>query len=153
MLFVVTILIVIFFTDIKYGIIPFMIVVPACVIILAYTALFTPSVLLSSILSAIGLFLFFFLLYRYTHGRGMGFGDVMYVCLMGLLLGFPRSILGLYIAFLTGAIVAVLLISLKKKQFAGGTIPFGPFLVLGTFIGLFWGDFLVEKVIQLLFPL
>jgi leader peptidase (prepilin peptidase) / N-methyltransferase len=95
--------------------------------------------ILSGVLSAIGAGGFFFFLFAVTRGRGMGFGDVIYALLMGFTLGFPGVIVGLYIAFVTGAIVSILLVFLKRKKFRGGTIPFGPFLVFGTFVSLFWG--------------
>ena len=74
----------------------------------------------------------------------MGFGDVFYSLFMGYLLGFPKIIVGLYIAFLTGAFVSLMLILGNKKKLKGGTIPFGPFLVLGTLISLFWGDLIIR---------
>jgi leader peptidase (prepilin peptidase)/N-methyltransferase len=62
---------------------------------------------------------------------------------MGFILGFPFVIVGLYFAFVTGAIVSLTLVLLKKKKFRGGTIPFGPFLVLGTLVGLLYGTQLI----------
>jgi len=57
---------------------------------------------------------------------------------MGLVLGWPKILVALYLAFLTGAIVGVILILLGKKRF-GEHIPFGPFLTTATWIGLLWG--------------
>ncbi|MCR4263838.1 MAG: prepilin peptidase [Candidatus Roizmanbacteria bacterium] len=68
--------------------------------------------------------------------EGMGFGDVQLAFVMGLLLGSPGIIVALYIAFLTGAFLSVILILSKRKRF-GQTVPFGPFLVVGTLIVLF----------------
>jgi prepilin signal peptidase PulO-like enzyme (type II secretory pathway) len=73
----------------------------------------------------------------------MGFGDVKYAFFMGLLLGYPVIIVGLYTAFLTGALVGVILIIAKKRKF-GQIIPFGPFLVLGTVVAMFWGNQLLN---------
>jgi len=72
-------------------------------------------------------------------------GDVKLAVLMGLVLGWPGIIISLYLAFLTGAVVGVILILLKKKRF-GEHIPFGPFLVTGTFIALFWGEKIWHQV-------
>ena len=76
----------------------------------------------------------------------MGFGDVKLVFLIGLILGILNTVLALYLAFLTGAAVGLILILWGKRKFFGGKIPFGPFLVLGTFISLFLG----EKIIKVL---
>lgn len=78
-----------------------------------------------------------------TKGKGMGGGDVKLGVLMGLGLGFPQSILAVILAFLSGAIVSLILISGGKKHF-GQTIPFGPFLVLGSLITLFWGNRILD---------
>lgn len=95
--------------------------------------------ILWALLSAVGLSLFFALLIITTRGRGMGWGDVKYVFLLGLALGFPASIIAVLLAFLTGALVSLILIVIKKKHF-GQTIPFGPFLSLGAIASLFWGN-------------
>ena len=151
-------LLVIFFADIRYGIIPFNVVVLSLFLIIIWNLL-SPLLaggqnvsfhthLLNSILSAAGAGGFFFLLFAATKGRGMGFGDVIYAFLMGFILGFPRVILGLYIAFVTGAVVSLLLVALKKKKLKGGTIPFGPFLVFGTFVSLLWGKFILAYLFR-----
>lgn len=78
-------------------------------------------------------------LYVFTKGRGMGFGDVKLVFLLGFLLGFPMSFVMYYVAFLTGAVWGVILILSGKKSLKGSAIAFGPFLFLGAFIALIWG--------------
>jgi len=82
--------------------------------------------------------LFFALLIIITKGKGMGWGDVKYVLFLGLALGFPNAVIGLFLAFLLGAIFSVGLLIIRKKHF-GQTIPFGPFLSLGAYIALLWG--------------
>ena len=72
----------------------------------------------------------------------MGLGDVKFAFFMGLLLGFPNIIVACYLAFLTGAVAGVILILLRKKNLKQH-IAFGPFLVLGTVIALFYGDRLI----------
>lgn len=66
----------------------------------------------------------------------MGFGDVKFAFLIGLFLGLPLSISALYLAFLTGGGVSFILILWKKKRLKS-TVPFGPFLVIGTFLAIF----------------
>lgn len=96
-------------------------------------------------MSGLGAGIFFLALFLFTRGRGMGFGDVKFAFLMGLVLGFPNIIVSLYIAFLTGAIIGIILMIWGKKRFFGTAIPFGPFLVLGTFAALFWGEIIFQK--------
>lgn len=154
-LFIASCLLLIFFIDLKYGIIPFAIIFPAMLVTFFYLLLTlptftTPDQIISSILSASGSFLFFLFLFLITKGRGMGFGDVVYVFFMGLLLGYPLIFVGMYIAFLSGAIISLLLVYLKKKKLHGSTIPFGPFLVLGTFIAWIWGERLFAVAVKIL---
>jgi leader peptidase (prepilin peptidase) / N-methyltransferase len=149
-LFIVSCLVVVFFTDLKYGIIPDKILFPATIISFLYLILNTKYLILPYLFSALGACLFFLLLFLITRGKGMGFGDVKFAFLMGLILGFPNIVISLYIAFLTGAIIGIILIVWRKKRMFGTAIPFGPFLVLGTFLALFWGNVIFQKVMLLL---
>jgi len=133
----------IFFADIEYGIIPDMLVILSTIASIAY--LFEKHVPLTNHLYAgIGSLFFFLLLFVVTRGRGMGFGDVKFSFVLGFLLGFPSVIVALYIAFLTGALVSIILVVWRKLRFFGSTIPFGPFLVVSVIISLFWGDQILQ---------
>lgn len=139
--------IVIAIIDIKHGIIPNVFVYPCIIISVVYHLLFL-SLSLPYFLSALGAGAFFLFLFLITRGRGMGFGDVKLAVLLGLFLGFPYIIISLYIAFLTGALVAFILVLGKKKKFSGGTIPFGPFMIAGALLAFFYGDFLWNHVLR-----
>lgn len=138
-LLLISALIVVFFTDLKSQIIPDQIVYPAIFFSLIFLISQSPNIPISPILSASGAALFFLTLVVVTRGRGMGWGDVKLAGLMGLILGFPKIIVALYLAFLTGAIIAVILVLVGKKRF-GQSIPFGPFLSGATIASLFWGQ-------------
>lgn len=92
---------------------------------------------LFAVAAGAGMALFFALLIVITRGRGMGWGDVKYVFFIGLALGFPNSLIAVFLAFLLGAVFSVVLILANKKHF-GQTIPFGPFLSLGMIAVLFF---------------
>jgi len=106
------------------------------------------SVLLT-LISAVLLLLFFYFLVVITKGRGMGGGDVKFSFLMGLILGFPKIIPAFFISFLTGALVGLILILIGKKTIKQ-TIPFGPFLVMGTVSGFVLGDGIIAWYLKLL---
>lgn len=91
-----------------------------------------------SVAVAVGITLFFWFLNKVTKGKGFGLGDVKLAPSLGLILGWPRGLVGIMTAFISGAVVAVVLMLLGKKKF-GQTLPFGPFLVLGTAVALWWG--------------
>lgn len=155
-LLIVSSLIVIFFADLKYGIIPDKIIFPAILVSFLFS-LFTAKEsfevgFVNHLLSAVGAGLFFLLLFLITKGRGMGFGDVKFAFLMGLILGFPNIIVALYVAFLTGAIVGIILIIWRKKRMVGTSIPFGPFLVLGTLAAIFFREFFLQNFLRMVLP-
>ena len=136
--------IVIFFTDLKYGIIPDKIVFPAIFVSIFYLLLFNPSFLVIHLLCGLGAFIFFIAIsygfFVLTKKQSMGGGDIKLSLLLGLFLGFPGILVSLYIAFLTGAVVSIILILWKKKTSLKDTLPFGPFLILGSIISFFFGS-------------
>jgi len=79
----------------------------------------------------------------------MGWGDVKLAFFMGLLLGFPNILLALFLAFFLGAIIGLGLILVHWKTLRS-EVPFGPFLVIGTIIALFWGQLIVNWYFHLL---
>lgn len=83
---------------------------------------------------------------------GIGMGDVKLMTMMGLALGYFHwhlVILALFIGYLVGAVVAILLILLKKKS-RKDRIPFAPYLALGSFVSLIWGPKIIELYLNLL---
>lgn len=144
---IISIFIVIFFADLKYGIIPDRMLLPAAVIISLWLIIFDQPQIINHLLSGLGAFLFFLLIFGLTRGRGMGFGDVKFAFIIGLLLGFPGTVLALYIAFLTGGIIGIILILWKKKRLKSA-VSFGPFLVAGTLISFFLSPLVIPWLIQ-----
>ena len=91
------------------------------------------------LLSTLGASAFFLAIILITRGKGMGLGDAKLAFLMGLVLGWPNILAALFLAFFMGATVGVGLIFLGRKTMKS-QIPFGPFLIAGTMIMLFWGQ-------------
>ena len=98
---------------------------------------------LNYILSSIFSFSFLGFLYLITKKRGMGFGDVKLAIFMGFFLGYPKIIVAFYIAFVVGALTSLILIIYKKAS-RKTQIPFGPFLILGTFVAWWWGGQIIS---------
>lgn len=149
-LFIASSFIVIFFEDLKFGIIPDKVVFPAIIISLAYSFIIHNSLFIVYLSSAVGAFAFFLILFLITRGKGMGFGDVKLAFLLGLVLGFPEIILALYLAFLTGAIAGIILIIWRKKRSLKEAIPFGPFLIAGALVSIFLGGLIIPRVMLFL---
>lgn len=99
--------------------------------------------LILGILMAFLIGLFFFSLIFATNGKGMGGGDLKLGIFIGLVFGFPNSVLALILSFILGSLVGVLMIIFGKRKF-GQTIPFGPFLSTSAIITLFWGKEILD---------
>jgi leader peptidase (prepilin peptidase)/N-methyltransferase len=73
----------------------------------------------------------------------LGFGDVNLSGVLGLILGWPLILPGLVLAILIGGIVSLiyLIIMLVLRRYTLFTaLPYGPFLVAGAFLLLFFGE-------------
>ncbi|PIQ98251.1 MAG: prepilin peptidase [Candidatus Nealsonbacteria bacterium CG11_big_fil_rev_8_21_14_0_20_39_9] len=146
-------LIIIFVYDLKHYIIPDAVIYPAIAIAFLYQLfrmlnfvnwnLFgiwnVESGILRPISSAFLASLFFLAIVFLSQGKWMGLGDVKLAFLMGLFLGFPNILVALFLAFFIGAIIGIGLI-ISGKRTLKSEVPFGPFLITGTFIALFWGN-------------
>ena len=73
------------------------------------------------------------LLYRKV---GMGMGDVKLMGMLGLFFGFANTIQIFVFSFFIGAIISVFLLITKLKK-SDDYIPFGPFIVVASFITIF----------------
>jgi leader peptidase (prepilin peptidase)/N-methyltransferase len=80
--------------------------------------------------------------------RGMGWGDVKMAGLIGLMTGYPRVIAGLFLGILSGGLIAITLLIFRKKS-RKDAIPFGPFLALGAFIALIYGQEIIDWYLSL----
>ena len=76
----------------------------------------------------------------YVAGRGaFGFGDVKLSVLMGLVVGFPSVLVGIFLGALAAGVFVlplVLLRILDRRDY----IAYGPFIAAGAVIALLWGD-------------
>ncbi|HDL75126.1 MAG TPA: prepilin peptidase [bacterium] len=143
-----SLLIIIFVYDLKHYLIPDKVIYSAIVITFIYNSIFnwfygSMTLWLYGFMAAFIASGFFLLIFLVSKGKWIGFGDVNLGFLMGFLLGWPNVLVALFGGFFIGAIIGVGQIFLGKKTLKS-QIPFGPFLITGTFIALFWG----EKIIQ-----
>lgn len=142
------------FQDLKYGYLSDKIILLSSVITLLFYVVFKNELFLNHLLSGILSFLFFVLIsYVFllaTKKQGMGGGDIKLSFLLGLFLGFPGIVLTLYIAFLTGAFASIILVLWRKKDYLKDSVPFGPFLIIGTIISVFLGGIIYPLVASFL---
>ncbi|MFA6005040.1 MAG: prepilin peptidase [Patescibacteria group bacterium] len=123
--------VVILITDIKWQIILDEALIPLLAIGLITTASLLPFYLGGSLIAAT----LFLLLHVLSSGQAMGYADVKLVFAMGFLLTLPNLFLALYIAFLTGGVLSVILLIGRFKKLQS-RIALGPFLVIGLLCAL-----------------
>lgn len=142
------IMLILFLADFRYGVVLTPIVYGGVGMTLLYRVILVGAGqyqimdLVKSCLVAGGAYGFFWFLNRITRGRGMAEGDMDVALYFGLLLGWPRGLIGLGVSFVLGAVIGVLLIVLKLKS-RKDTVPFVPFMVAGVIIVLLWGERLI----------
>ena len=71
--------------------------------------------------------------------ESMGMGDVKLLVMIGVYTGFPDVALCLFFGIFIAAILIIGGMVLKKLRL-GDTIPFGPFIAMGTLVYLLWGE-------------
>lgn len=81
--------------------------------------------------------------------RGMGEGDIEIAAVCGLFLGIKGILLGLFLAIILGGIIGIIVLALKLKK-AKEKIAFGPFIVIGCLISMFYGSEILKLYWNLL---
>lgn len=76
----------------------------------------------------------------------MGGGDIKIMSAFGLLLGFPKVIMVIYLSFVLGAVILspILIRSKIKKVKYTSEVPFGPFICLGAWLTFMYGDAILD---------
>jgi leader peptidase (prepilin peptidase) / N-methyltransferase len=81
----------------------------------------------------------FALLWVISRGRWMGLGDAKLVLGIGWILGISAGLNALILAFWIAAVISVIWLLITYKRFRPRTeIPFGPYLILGMYLVLFF---------------
>lgn len=87
----------------------------------------------------------------FAHPAGMGFGDVKLAGVLGMYLGWlgwAELAVGFFAAFVVGGVAGLLLVAVS----GGGrktTIPFGPFMLVGAYVGIAAGERLAAAYLGL----
>lgn len=83
-----------------------------------------------------------YLVMALAYPGGMGMGDVKLAAMLGLSLawvGWGAFAVGAFAAFVLGGLFGVILLLARRAGRKSG-IPFGPWMLIGAFVGLFVGD-------------
>ncbi len=82
--------------------------------------------------------------------EAMGFGDVKLMAALGLMIGWVNIIIVSVLSFLLAAIISIPILIIKRKN---DYIPFGPFIVIATFIVIFTPYDLLLTILLKIFTL
>jgi leader peptidase (prepilin peptidase)/N-methyltransferase len=74
--------------------------------------------------------------------EAMGGGDIKLAAMIGSFLGWKLILLSLFLGFFLGSIIGVIVMLTSKNK--SDIIPFGPFIALGAFISIFWGNTIIH---------
>lgn len=137
-------LVIVSFIDLSHKIIPNVISLPGILVGLAATPFFRlnglswKDSLIGMVVGGGSLYLIS-LIFRWLRGKeGMGLGDVKLLAMIGAWMGYLALPYIVLISSLTGTLIGGGSLLLTRKKFSE-TIPYGPFLVLGTLVYLFFG--------------
>jgi leader peptidase (prepilin peptidase) / N-methyltransferase len=134
-------LIVIAVYDLKHYLILDKVVFPGIVIAAIYSI--ASGHVISGLAGAAAVSGFFYLQYLVSRGRWIGFGDVKFGLMLGLIGGWPVALLTLFLAYMLGAVTGVSLIAAGAKQL-GSKLPFGTFLSFAAIITMLYGQEILD---------
>lgn len=87
--------------------------------------------------AAIILFFLFASMWFFSRGTWMGFGDAKLIFATSLIIGFPASLVAFLLSFWLGSLAAIIILLLKMRGLRD-QVPFGPYILLGTLLALFF---------------
>ena len=84
---------------------------------------------------------FIYIIILVTKGRGMGGGDMKLMAVAGLMLGWKLVILAFLLGCIIGAICHVIRMKVSNAEHV---LALGPYLSIGIFISMLWGNQLIS---------
>lgn len=147
--FIVSVFLFIFIYDYKYLEVSDTVVISSSALLFVYIYFLdirSLNSILLSIFIAVGFFLIQFLV---SKGKWIGGGDLRIALFMGVVFDWQKILLALWLAYIIGALVSLFLLYKNKKNMQS-QIAFGTFLMLASFITLFWGDNIITYYLNLI---
>lgn len=152
--FSISVLLFLFVFDLRYGLLPDKVTIPATVIVFVswsvgqfFSSGFSPAWFLTYASAVAVGAAFFALQYFLSRGAWVGGGDIRMGALVGAITGWPGVLLAFVASYFIGAATAIILVASGKKKLRGDTLPMGPFLAIGALVTMFFGDRIVEAVL------
>ena len=145
-------MIVLGFIDFYHMIIPDEITMPGLVLALVYSLFREDVNITQALIGAVSGASFLLLVYGayllLRKKEGLGMGDVTMMLLIGAYLGWRQAFFTLILASFVGALVGLIVIFFRKKDFQH-SLPFGIFLAPAAFFSLLWGEKILRAYLSL----
>lgn len=138
----------IFMFDWRASIIPDRLAIPAMIVALTMNVAMgvDPIVML---FGGFSLGAFFALQYLVSRGTWVGGGDIRLAMVIGFLLGPELGTVALLFAYVLGSIAGLYLIFIRRRDIRSH-VPFGTFMVVGTYLSFFFGARLIDWYLGIL---
>jgi prepilin signal peptidase PulO-like enzyme (type II secretory pathway) len=146
---ILTVLIALALYDFKTKLLPNKLLTPLALLVFADFVLkisngFNLAILLSAVSGLLAFGGVFYVLYQVSGGKWLGGGDVKLSLIMGAYLANPlKGILAIFLSSLLGTLI-VLVMLIRGKVRLKMQLPFGPMLVAGTLLTIFFGQNLLD---------
>ncbi len=138
----------IFMFDWRASIIPDRLSIPAMIVAIALnTAMGVDP--MAMLFGGVALGAFFALQYLVSRGTWVGGGDIRLAMVIGFLLGPELGTLALLFAYALGSLAGLYLIFVRRRDMRSH-VPFGTFMVIGTYLSLFLGARCIDWYLGLL---
>jgi leader peptidase (prepilin peptidase) / N-methyltransferase len=145
----ISLLMIIFVSDIRYMIIPDKVLLFFAVIFIIERMFVPLSPWWDSLVGAfVGFALLMFI--AVVSKGGMGGGDIKLFALLGFVLGWKMVLLAFFFSTLYGTVFGMVGMALGKVR-RGEPMPFGPYIVFGTLTVYFFGQAILDWYKQLIF--
>lgn len=126
-----------FFTDLEEYVLPDKLMYPAILTALLWH-LYQGKSFYSLFLGVMVGAGFFAVQYWISKKKWVGEGDIWFGALLGVMFGFPDVLISIWIAYLMGGVVGLVLLISKMRKL-DSRIPFGTFLAVSALIMFFYG--------------
>lgn len=138
----------IFMFDWRASIIPDRLSIPAMIVAIALNTAMgvDPTAMM---FGGVALGAFFSVQYLVSRGTWVGGGDIRLAMVIGFLLGPELGVLALLFAYVIGSLAGLYLIFYRRRD-VRSHVPFGTFMVVGTYLSLFFGARCIDWYLGLL---
>ncbi len=150
--FLASVLLVVFFVDLEFQIIPDVVTLPGIALGVAVSLVPGGINILQSVIGLVvgggALYLVAMLGDWLFKKESMGGGDIKMAAMLGAFLGWQKVLLTFLGSAVIGLVISLILMGFSAKLREKRVVPFGPFIALAAVIAIVWGDSLISYYVH-----